>query len=86
MRALDNAPAQQALPIGEPIATPPRRRGMKLEHVRKVDARRELLRHGFWPCGIGPTDPETWVDRQLKRRFCFRTEGPALVRLVEITT
>lgn len=56
----------------------PRRNRMRLIHS-------ELLRHGYWPIGVGPRDPETWADRKLKRKFCFRVEGPRRVRLVEIT-
>lgn len=78
---------QQALPLdGSPPQLGPARRGrMKLVHDDIVAARRELLRHGFWPLGGGPKDPETWADAKLARRFCFRREG-ATVRLVEIET
>lgn len=32
----------------------PRRNRMRLIHSDKVEARRELLRHGYWPIGVGP--------------------------------
>lgn len=78
---------QRVLPLADaPPAPEPARAGrIKRIHADKVAARRELMRYGFWPLGVGPTDPETWADKKLKRRFCFRTEG-ATVRLVEVTT
>lgn len=78
------APMQQALQIDTPQADRGRG-GMKLEHPDIIAARRELLRHGFWPLGVGPREPETWADKQHRRRFCFRREGTG-VRLVELRT